>query len=37
MVSAPINQALVAEIEQKAATKISFGNNDPDPNYRFTM
>jgi len=37
MVSAPVNQALVREIENKAAEKITFDNNDPSQNYRFTM
>lgn len=35
--NAPINQALVREIEAKAAEKVSFSTNDPDVNYRFTM
>ena len=30
MVSAPINQALVREVEEKAARVVSFGTNDPD-------
>lgn len=34
---APLNQALVREIEQKAREKTSFGTNDPDLNYRFAM
>ncbi len=29
MVSTPINQALVQEIETKAAAKVSFGDTDP--------
>lgn len=37
MVSAPINQALVRELETKAAEKVSFFNSDPDQNFRFTM
>ena len=32
-----INQALVREIENKAAEKISFGSQDPDVNYRNVM
>ena len=30
MVSAPVNQALVREIDAKAAEKVSFGSNDAD-------
>ena len=37
MVSAPQNQALIREIEAKAAEKVSFGTTDPDQNYRFLM
>ena len=37
MVSAPITQALVREVEQKAAEKVSFGSDDPDQNYRYLM
>lgn len=37
MVSAPLNQALVREIETKAREKTSFGTSDPDQNYRFAM
>ena len=37
MVSAPVNQALVREVETKAAEKVSFGTSDPDQNYRFLM
>ena len=29
MVSAPVNQALVREIESKAAERITFNSNDP--------
>lgn len=29
MVSAPVNQALVREIENKAAERITFDSNDP--------
>ena len=34
MVSGPVNQALVNEIEQRAAAKISFQTNDPDLNVK---
>jgi len=37
MVSAPLNQALIREIEAKANEKVSFGTSDPDQNYRFVM
>lgn len=37
MVSAPVNSALLAEIEQKAASKVSFGSSDPDYNFRQVM
>ena len=37
MVSAPVNQAIVREIETKAAEKVSFGTEDVDQNYRFLM
>lgn len=30
MVSAPVNQAIVREIETKAAEKVSFGTEDVD-------
>ena len=37
MVSAPLNQALVREIETKAAEKVSFGTDNADLNYQFLM
>ena len=37
MVSAPMNQALLREIEEKASEKLSFGTNDPNQNYKFLM
>lgn len=37
MVSANVNQALVREVESKAAEKVSFGTDDVEQNYRFLM
>jgi len=35
--SAPVNPALVQELERKAREKMTFDSVDPDQNYRFAI